>query len=225
MLLYDFFAGEGGELRRKNIEARGHRYITIDNERKFNSTMTKSILDIRPTDLDRNSFFWGSPPCQGFSVASISTHWRMIDGWPVPITEKAEHSIELVKHFLYLVEIVKPVHGWLMENPRGMLRKQSFMQRYTRRTITYCQYGETRMKPTDIWGVLPGWYPRPACKNGDPCHERAPRGSRTGTQGIKGAASRAVVPLKLWLEILDVLEGNKIPFQIEQQIPLPAVFI
>ena len=38
------------------------------------------------------------------------------------------------------------------------------------------------------------WVSRPVCHNGDTCHEAAPRGSKTGTQGIKGAIDRGVIP-------------------------------
>ena len=46
----------------------------------------------------------------------------------------------------------------------------------------------------------------PMCKNGDPCHVSAPRGSRTGTQGLKGAKERSVIPQKLCEHIVDICE-------------------
>ena len=48
------------------------------------------------------------------------------------------------------------------------------------------------------------WIPRPMCHNGNKnCHhEVAPRGSRTGTQGLKGNYERSVVPYELCKEIL-----------------------
>ena len=76
-----------------------------------------------------------------------------------------------------------------------------------RHTITYCQYGDTRMKPTDIWTNLE-WTPKPMCKNGDLCHQSAPRGSKTGTQGIKGARDRGVIPPQLFEELLECLNKN-----------------
>jgi hypothetical protein len=75
-----------------------------------------------------------------------------------------------------------------------MLRKMHFMDIGVRHTITYCQYGDTRMKPTDIWTNATWWVPRPACHNGDRCHEAAPRGARTGTQGVRGAVERGRIP-------------------------------
>mgnify|MGYP003328916231 FL=1 len=49
-----------------------------------------------------------------------------------------------------------------------------------------------------------GWIPRPMCKNGNPnCdHVAAPRGSQTGTQGLKGNYERSIVPSELCREIL-----------------------
>ena len=95
-----------------------------------------------------------------------------------------------------------------MENPRGMLRKLKVVEGIQRRTITYCQYGDSRMKPTDLWGYVPGWIPREACKNGQPCHIAAPRGSSTGTQGLKGAKDRSRVPYDLGKEILEAIGGT-----------------
>ena len=50
------------------------------------------------------------------------------------------------------------------------------------------------------------------CKNGDPCHVSAPRGSKTGTQGLKGSIERSKIPQKLCEHIVDIceegLEGN-----------------
>ena len=109
--------------------------------------------------------------------------------------------VGLVKHTIKLLnECAKT--AWVIENPRGKLRKMDFMQDIRRKTITYCQYGENRMKPTDIWIAGFYWNARPMCKNGDLCHEAAPRGSKTGTQGMKNYADKSVVPFELWKEIL-----------------------
>ena len=41
------------------------------------------------------------------------------------------------------------------------------------------------------------------CKNGQPCHEAAPRGSRTGTQGLKNDYERSKVPYELCHELIE----------------------
>lgn len=164
------------------------------------------VTDILDFDYTHVPFvpdiIWASPPCTTFSVASIGHHW---DKDRNPKTDKAINGINIVKKTLEIIEH----YTWhntelyyFIENPRGMLRKMDFMPNDFRQTVTYCQYGDTRMKPTDIWTNSKHWNPRPMCKNGDPCHESAPRGSRTGTQGLKGNYDRSKIPTDLCVDIL-----------------------
>lgn len=81
-----------------------------------------------------------------------------------------------------------------------------FMSGLPRYTVTYCQYGDTRMKPTDIWTNHPAPKFKPMCRNGDPCHERAPRGAKTGTQGLEGSIDRSRIPEALCQHIVDICE-------------------
>ena len=120
---------------------------------------------------------------------------------------RRDHS-KIVKCTLDIIEYFKPKY-FFIENPRGKLRKLDVIKGYDRSTVTYCQYGDKRMKPTDIWtnNLMDcfnekGWNPKPMCKNGMPCHESAPRGSQTGTQGLKGNYERSIVPYELCKEIL-----------------------
>ena len=76
-----------------------------------------------------------------------------------------------------------------------------------RYTVTYCQYGDTRMKPTDIWANRPNPKFKPPCHNGDPCHTPASRGSKTGTQGLKGSIKRSIIPQKLCEHIVEICES------------------
>jgi hypothetical protein len=114
-------------------------------------------------------------------------------------------------HNINLIKDLNP-RGWVIENPRGVLRKLPVVAGLPRTTVCYCRYADPQsilrpsMKPTDLWNHVPNWIPRLMCKNGSPDHEKAPRGFKTGTQGIKGAAERAVVPWLLWQEILEVME-------------------
>lgn len=88
------------------------------------------------------------------------------------------------------------------------MRKMDCMQDLPCHTVTYCQYGDTRMKPTDIWTNHPNPQFKPICKNGDSCHVSAPRGSRTGTQGLKDARERSVIPPLLCKHIVHICEEN-----------------
>ena len=126
----------------------------------------------------------------------------------VPIHEVSRLGCEVVLACLEAIEKLKPTFWWL-ENPQGGLQTMGFMAKVPGgTTVTYCQYGDTRMKPTVLWGIWPAsWKPLPKCKNGSSCHVPAPRGSRTpgSTQGHKDAKTRAMVPEKLSLSILSAV--------------------
>ena len=145
---------------------------------------------------------WASPPCTSFSVASIGHHWTGGKGAYIPKTKGAYLGMALMHKTLEIIEACKP-KVWFIENPRGLMRKMPEMEALPRReTVTYCQYGDSRMKPTDVWTNCGAWIPRQVCKNGSPCHEAAPRGARTGTQGLKGAHDRSKIPSALCAEIM-----------------------
>ena len=161
-----------------------------------------SILDFDVNKVPfRPDIIWASPPCTGFSVAAIGHHWSGGKGAYIPKTETAKLGIELVKKTLEIINHFQPTF-WFMENPRGVLRKLDVVKGLNKQSVTYCQYGDERMKPTDIWTNSIMWTPKPMCKNGDPCHVAAPRGSRTGTQGRANAYERSKIPADLCLEIL-----------------------
>lgn len=176
------------------------------------------VTDILDFDYNEVPFvpdiIWASPPCTTFSVASIGHHWHKNYE---PKTDKCLVGIEIVKATLTIIDHfqrLNPSLTYFVENPRGLLRKMDFMQHLNRQTVTYCQYGDTRMKPTDIWTNSKHWTPRPMCKNGDTCHTSAPRGSRTGTQGLKGNYERSKIPTDLCVDVLlscskEVVLGGK----------------
>lgn len=210
MLVFDFFAGTGSSTQA--FRDAGHTVVTFELDEQFDVTEHVDILELTAEGLfakyGRPDFVWASPPCTAFSVASMGHHWISGGDFPVPRTEAAVFNQGLVAKVLELIEELDPPLGWLVENPRGMLRKLPVVAGLPRRTVTYCQYGDDRQKPTDLWGNVPGWTAREMCKPGGDCHVAAPRGSRTGTQGLKGARERSRVPYELGVELLHTLENR-----------------
>lgn len=208
MIVFDFFAGTGSST--KAFEDAGHTVIKFELDEQFQADMHVDIMNLTADALlqrfGRPDFIWASPPCTAFSVASIGRHWNTDH---TPKTFAAVQSMKLVAHTRTLIEALDPRDGFVIENPRGKLRKLPMLDGLTRHTVTYCAYGDDRMKPTDLWTTVKDWQPRPLCKNGDPCHESAPRGAKTGTQGRGGARLRSMVPYELGEEILKAMEANK----------------
>ena len=198
MKVLELFAGSRSFS--KVAKQMGMKTFTTDFKDFNNIDYVVDILDFVPMKVPfKPDIIWASPPCTTFSIASCSTHWTKDKK---PKTEKCLKGIKIVKTTLKIIDWFKPKY-FFIENPRGLLRKMDFISSYNRDTVTYCQYGDTRMKPTDIWHNNINWKPRPMCKNGMPCHESAPRGSKTGTQGLKGNYERSIVPYELCKEILE----------------------
>lgn len=146
---------------------------------------------------------WASPDCTTYTIAAISKHRNGTE----PKSDYAKKCDNVNKHFISLIKQwleINPDLKFYIENPRGMMRKMPFMQEFKRHTVWYCQYGDDRAKPTDIWTNNNDWIPRPICHNGNKnCHHQpAPRGSRTGTQGKKGSYERSKIPNQLCVEVL-----------------------
>ena len=180
----------------------GHSTFTVDNNPEFEPDVCCDILNLKLTsEFNEVDVLWASPPCTSFSVASIGSSW--IGNYHPKRVETALGMAYVLKTLEIIKEIQKknPNLIWFIENPRGVLRKMGFMNGLKRHTVTYCQYGDNRMKPTDIWTNCEEWNPKPMCKNGDKCHVSAPRGSKTGTQGLSGSKDRSIVPEKLIEEI------------------------
>lgn len=226
LIVLDLFCGTKSIA--KAFEARGHTVKTVDWEKSFNPDLQIDIGILKAHELIRlcggiPDVIWASPDCTTFSIAAISHHrWKNPEtGYLEPVSDYAKFCDKVDRHVMELIDDLSRLRDnkglppliYFVENPRCGMRKTEWMQGRPRYTVTYCQYEldkpvkERRMKPTDIWTNHPDPRFKPMCKNGDPCHAAAPRGARTGTQGLKGSKERSVIPAGLCNHIVDICEG------------------
>ena len=196
----------------KAFEAKGHEVFSIEWNKGFeNIDLYDDILNVTAEIIIEKfghpDVIWASPDCTTFSIAAISHHRRKNSetGNLDPVSDYAKFCDKVDQHVLDLIRELKPKY-YFIENPRGGMRKMTWMQGLPRYTVTYCQYGDKRMKPTDIWTNHPNPQFKPPCHNGDKCHEAAPRGSKTGTQGLNGSIDRSRIPVELCKHIVNICE-------------------
>lgn len=178
------FTGLGGSCRA--WRERGHEVIGVEKNpdiaekaREQGDYEEVLVMDVRDLDADWLLEEYGpfdsadaSPPCQTFSVMTISVYH---DANGLPDHPLTHERLALVHDTFALLRRLDP-DAWFVENPTGMLRRQEFMKRYERRTVTYCQYGHFLRKSTDLWGGFPpNLALKPTCSPGDSCHARSPR--------------------------------------------------
>ncbi len=217
MKILELFAGSRSI--GKVAEELGHEVFSVDwND--FDGVDLQ--IDIEKLTIDDVPFIpdmiWASPDCTTYSIAAISTHraFRIL-----PKTDYAFECDKVNIHFLDLIDKwcdINPDMYYFIENPRGMMRHMPFMQKHNRHTVWYCQYGDDRAKPTDIWTNSTLWTPRPECRNykydkdgniiDRHCHHAsARRGAKTGTQGRGCSYTRSQIPTQLCEEILGSISG------------------
>ena len=206
-LCLDLCSGLGG-FSQAFVDA-GWEVIRIDDDWHFSAKDPYTYMG-DATNLDfiltllkrrRPDVFLASPPCECFSVASIGTHWKGGKNAYEPADVKTWKAIKTVQD----IDGIRKFLGskfWLIENPRGVLRKLNLIEG-ERHTVCLCQYGDDRMKPTDLWGNVPMEYKM--CHNGAKDHQEARRGAKTGTQGRNGSAERAKLPYGLSKAILEAV--------------------
>ena len=230
MKVLDLFSGLGGWA--EAFRSRDHEVLTLDMDPKFGCDYTADILKWKVSELPdgwigaEDLFVVASPPCECYSVASISTHWRGGKRAYKPKTVEAIMAIAIVQRTIQVIWELEPGRGWMIENPRGVLRRLNLLNPPDEPppTIWNCHYGDTSAKPTDLFFDLPTFIPLPECHNrrvdrttgedlhaADCCchdHEQARRGAKTGTQGKVGADRRAKIPFDLAMAVCLAAEAN-----------------
>jgi len=202
----EFFSGSG--ILADTFEKKGYKVITIDRFTK--ATINKDILDIEVKEIGFVDVAHFGVPCTKFSVAGRNTNFINF----MPTSKDSCLALAYVYKSLELIKGLQEINPnliWFIENPMGYLRMFPFMRRLTRKEVWYCQYGDNKAKPTDFWTNATWWIPKTCFNNNPNCnHDRAPRGSKSGTQGLDNAYERGIYPKKLCEEIVDVCETGQI---------------
>lgn len=228
----DVFAGTGSSTKAFYDAGHDLVYVELDKDlceqlRKDFPNALVLCMDVKQFAANPTKYLptgwvpdvlWMSPPCTAFSMAGSGkgrVRWKHAPKgesfqffgprFPVHFVSRLGCGLALAAlETARKLKALNPRLYWWMENPQGGLMTMGFMDPVPGRiVVTYCQYGDSRMKPTVLWGEWPTtWSPRPRCYNGNPCHVAAKRGSRTGTQGLKGATERSMIPYALGEEIL-----------------------
>jgi hypothetical protein len=218
----ELFVGSGSLT--KIARNRGHKMFTVDIEQYGQTDLIKDIEFLKLKDLPYiPDFWWVGFPCTSYSIAGIRHH--RINKKPI-----SDFALKSDRMMLNVINLIKqtPNSIFYIENPRGVLRKMDFMQKFDRTTVTYCSYGDIRMKPTDIFTnnlkslFNPnGWNPLPMCwNNNKKCHhEPSPRGQtvrkakskglflfKGGTEKLKNNYERSKMPYLLCEEIIKATE-------------------
>ena len=141
---------------------------------------------------------WASPPCNTYSIAV----YRLYERDPktaIPLSDKARHgtqilykTLEIINYFLKL----NPKLIYVIENPRGMMRKDAIMQHLNRTTATYCSYGDIKVKPTDFFNNLTNGLTLLPLNSNKTC-------KTVPLSDIKKIEDRYSIPPKLVLSILN----------------------
>lgn len=198
MRVLELFSGTGSV--GKVCREMGWEVVSLDICNKHNPSICIDFMNWDYTQLQHIDIIWASPDCRCYSMASGNKHWGADRQ---PKTEQAKLSLKLLMRLKDCIRHHETKNHdlvWFIENPRARMRW--FNDDMPRHTVCYCKYGCNRMKPTDIWTNRGGFVPR-MCKNNNPdCgHERAPRGSNCGTQGMS-LATKYSIPPQLIKELL-----------------------
>lgn len=201
MLVLDLFCGT--KSLKNIIEMKGWEYIGLDIEKIHNPDICIDFLDWDYTTI-KPDIIWSSPDCSCFSMASGGRHF---DKNRNPKTEKAIINLKILDKLKECLNYHLSKNKdliYFIENPTARMSWFINPLIYPRYDVSYCQYGCHRMKPTTIWTNKKGFEPK-KCKNKNPLcdHIRAPRGSRTGTQGIP-KHERYKIPDLLLIDLLNI---------------------
>jgi hypothetical protein len=93
---------------------------------------------------------FAAPPCTEFSLAKNARYRDF---------ESAMETVAACMRIIWGAQIHTRLGFWALENPRGLLRRFLGVPKYT---FEQWQFGEDRVKATDVWGYFNP--PAPTCR-------------------------------------------------------------
>ena len=144
----------------KAFERKGHEVYSIEWDKNFeNINRYEDIDKITAQDILERfrhpDVIQASSDCTSYYLAAISHHRKnnLETGNLDPISNYAKFCDAVNSHVIDLIRALSPTY-YFIENPRGALCNMNFMQGIPKYLVTYCQYGDTRMKPTHILRII-----------------------------------------------------------------------
>lgn len=197
----DLFCGLGG-FSQAFADSERWAVTTVDIDERFAPDIQADVLDLRPSDFERDfDVVLASPPCTDFSLTCMTQKWdidQMRAPAYLPAWESISESIGVVFHTLYLIQELGPAY-WFLENPRWGALRQFIGEPAA--TVHYCQYGSDYKKPTALWGQHPPMNyrqcPGDVCDHLSNPSEQNEFRDATRLADVVASAERAKVPREL----------------------------
>jgi len=141
----------------------GYEVVSVDLDPIYTPDIETDILkwDYKKFSKENGyvpDFIWASPPCNTYSPLAYPLKERN-PKTAEPLAPRAVLGTKILYKTLEIIKYFKSLNPDLLyciENPRGMMRKDTRMKMLPYRATTYyCYYGGKKLKATDFWSNYP----------------------------------------------------------------------
>ena len=158
--LLEMFKGTGSV--GKQAKKMGFQVTSLDFDPIYTPDIETDVLDwdYKKYSTENNyvpDMIWASPPCNTFSPMVYRLKEREVET-AKPISDRAKLGTKILYKTLEIIDYFRsknPKLLFIIENPRGMMRKDARMKKLARETTLYCIYGDFKKKPTYFWTNFP----------------------------------------------------------------------
>ena len=163
---------------------RGHEVIMLGIE--GNVDIKCDIRQYYPSINDKYDVVFFHPPCTEFSLAN----------YRLGACKDRRPDMSIVWAGQRIIKTLNPRY-WIMENPRGCMRRFVGKPQYT---VNYGDFGHYSQKPTDLWGILPFFLSTQI--------DKVVHNNTAYNNGHRNPKTRALVPYGLSLAICKAIENT-----------------